>query len=197
MSDIGHMGIDPRLLSEYLTRAVSIDQELNHRLEAAEMFEEARLLREQARCCLRSLAQIQNWFEAAAYSEGRVEPSVFSLSETVEDIFGTVRSKTRNVRIKFGAEIEAGIFCTADPERFSGCLINLIVNAFQNVDQDEGEIKISVKRFSDYAAVSVIDNGYGMTGSEFSSLLARRRRLRIRYPEKILRERRLPAHCRH
>ena len=173
MSDIERTGIDPILLSAYLTRALSIDYELNHRLESAEMFEEARLLREQAACCLRSLAQIQNLFEAAAYREGRSEPSVFNISETVEDIFGAVRSKTRNAKVKFGADIEEGLLVTADPERFSACLVNLIVNAFQNVDQEEGEVKITLKRASDFAAVSEIDNGYGMSGAEVSERLSR------------------------
>ena len=173
MNDIENTGINPAILSEFLTRALAIDQELHYRLESADMIEEARLVREQARCCLRSLAQVQNYFEASVYRDGKVRPTVFNLSELMEDIASAVRSRTRSIRIEITYDIEKGVFCLADPDRLSVCVVNLIVNALQNVDQDEGKIKISLKRQPDCANISVIDNGYGMTNGELSERLYR------------------------
>lgn len=164
-------GIDPDKISEYMNRALAIDQELIYLLESSERYDEAKLLREQARCCFRALAEVQNEIEICQYLGGRVKPSAFNISDVAEDIFAVVRSKMRNSAITLESDIEPLIYASADADRFSACLMNLIINALQNVDREEGRVRLTLKAKLGYAAVSVIDNGYGMTQQQLSDSL--------------------------
>ena len=173
MSDLKYSGINPDELSEYMTRALAIDQELNYRLECADMIEEVRLLQEQARCCFKTLAQVQNSLEVARYDLKKVHPVTFHLSDTVDDLVSMTRSKMRRSSIKITCDVEERVMCIADPDRFSACFVNLVVNALQNVDRDAGSVRVRLKKVSDFAAVSVIDNGYGMNHSELTEYMER------------------------
>ena len=172
MYDISKSGINPDEISDLMTRALAIDQELNYRLECADMFEELRILREQARCCFRTLAQVQNIIETSQYSRGRVRPIRFNLSEHLEDIASMIRSKLRSCEITLEFDIDRNVICLADPDRLSFCVVNLIVNSLQNVDKEEGRVKLSLKSSGEVAAVSVVDNGYGMSNNKLEELLA-------------------------
>ncbi len=163
MNNSSRSGINPEKISEYMNRALSIAQELNYRLECADMTEEISLLYEQTRCCLKTLAQVQNSLEIAQYDGGRVRQVRFNLSDSVDDIVSLVRSRMRKSPIKIESDTEKSIDCIGDPDRFAACFVNILVNALQNVDREEGEVKVVVRKRFDCALVSVIDNGYGMT----------------------------------
>lgn len=173
MKDIGTTGINPEVIREQMTRALTIDQELNYRLESADMIEEIRLLREQALCCFKTLAQMLNYLEIKQYEDFRTRPMNFNLSNRVDDIVSMVRSRMRLSRIEINDDIEKCVMCCADPDRFSYCAVNLIVNALQSVDAEEGSVLVTVRKKFDYAIFSVIDNGYAMTQQQLAEYMER------------------------
>ena len=162
----------PERISQYMTEAIAYDQMLNRMLESKDLSEELKILREQARCCFKALAQVRNSLEIINYDCGRLSSDAFDISACVEDICSVVKSKMRRSSIDITCEIEQGVKAVADTERFSACLMNLIVNALQNVDQEEGAVRITVKKIGRMAAVSVIDNGYGMSQLELSEKMS-------------------------
>lgn len=157
-----------------LIRAIGLNMDLYYRLGRRQLTDEENILLKQTKCCYETLAYIQNALEIERYESGNISPCYFNISDKVEDIAYMIRSKTRNYRAKinFISEIEKKIVCFADPDRFAACLVNLVVNAFQNVDQDNGEIRIILKKLGDYAAVTVVDNGYGMTQQQLEDRIA-------------------------
>lgn len=171
MNDKKSSGIDPAEISRIMTHAVALAQELNYRLECADMIDEARLVKEQIRCCMQTLAMVQNDLEMSQYETGRVQAVRFNISEAVDDLVSMVRSKMRRSKMKIECEVENGLIALADPDRFLTCLMNLIVNSLQKVDQEEGAVLVTVKRRFDVAAVSVIDNGYGMTQQQLGEIV--------------------------
>lgn len=171
MFDFKKYGIDTDIIRESLTRALTIAQELNYRLESEDMIEETRLVNEQARCCFKALAQVVNCSEMEKYAEGKIKPIKFGISSAVEDISAMAASKMRRSRIKISCDVEPDLKCIADPDRFEACLVNLIINALQNVDREEGSVRIVLRSHFDIALVSVIDNGYGMSQKQLSECM--------------------------
>ena len=159
-------GIDPQNIADNMRRALAVDQELMYRLESRGMFDEANMVLDHALSCYKTLANVTNYLEMQRYKNGSLHVCDFNVSDYCEDMFGSVMSKMRRSNIKFSFEIEKGIVCRCDPERLAICLINLIVNSYKWVDQDDGEIRVTLKQHGDYAAVTICDNGYGMTQSD-------------------------------
>lgn len=158
-------------ICENMTRAISIIRELNYRFERRNMYDEMQMLREQARCCYYVLAQAQNKLELMNYAEQKIRPEDFNISNLISDLISdaSVKIRSKGCGIVFDTDIVRGIYCRADPDRFAACFMNLVVNALQNVDFEEGAIRIVLKKYdsSGVAAVSVIDNGYAMSSADF------------------------------
>lgn len=159
-------GIEPQQIEQNMINALSLDQELLYRLESRNLLDEVKIVRAHARSCYKTLAQIANYLEMQRYKNGVLRPCAFDLSEFCDDLFSRIRSKMRKSSIKLQFDIERGIVCLCDPDRLATCLTNLIVNAYTWVDHDEGKIKAVVKQQSGCAAVTIIDDGYGMSQAE-------------------------------
>lgn len=163
-------GIDPNTIANNMRSALAIDQELLYRLESRGMLEEENMLLHHAKSCYKTLAEVTNYLEMERYRNGTLHECDFSISDYCKDMLGNVKSKMRRSNIRFSFELEKGIVCRCDPERLATCVINLIVNSYSWVDQDDGEIHVTLKRHSDHAAITVIDNGSGMTTGEVEAL---------------------------
>ena len=168
MNDIKSYGVDPTLIANCMARAITFDEELIFRLETAGMYEEIEMVRQQALSCYKVLASVYNYREMECYREGHVNPRVFNISDFLNDLLSRTKLKMRRSDIQFDYEVENGLVCECDSDRLAACLMNLIVNAYSNVDQEMGHVRVTVKKLFDYAAVSVVDDGYGMTNEEFS-----------------------------
>lgn len=171
MDGIKQFGVDPEEICAAMTKTLTIFQELIYRCECDDRIEEIRLMREQMKCCLKTLAQFQNVTEIERYASGRVKPVCFCVSDTVRDLVTMAQQKIRYGMPAVEGDIDKGIVCVADPERFAACIMNLIVNGLQNVDREEGTVRVTVHRHFDYVSVSVIDNGYGMTQQQLQESL--------------------------
>lgn len=152
-----------KLISQYLANAVTLGMDINYSLECRGLSEYSDKMKELVGSCYRSLALLQNPLEIQIYNENRLKPRVFDVSSLIEDISAMVRSKTRHCKIEIKRDIDKNIKAVADPERLAVCVVNLIVNAFQNVAMNEGVVRVTLKTIGGYAAVSVFDNGFGMT----------------------------------
>ena len=172
MPEKNYNDINAKAISDHLSYAISLANALNYRLEEKELYEEIRILNEQVKSCYRALAELQNSIEISQYDAGKVEPISFNLSRHIEHLVSTIRSRMISSTIEIIDSIEKGVMCYANPDRLSSCVINLIINALQNVDREEGKVRIIVKRSSDSAVVSVIDNGYAMSSERLSRILA-------------------------
>ena len=156
-----------------LLSSLTATQELEYYLstEQEELTDAAASLKKQALHCWRALAAVSNYHEIVNYEKGRFESREFDLSETVQGIVDLAKKKCGMDYVTIEAKIEKGICGFTDPERFTFCLINLIVNSLQNVDLEEGQITVTLKSNGDTARISVVDNGYSMTGEELQESL--------------------------
>ena len=159
-------GIDPKTIADNMRNALALDQELLYRLESRDMIEEAKIVLAHAHSCYKALASVTNYLEMQYYKNKMLHVCDFNVSDYCKDLFSRLQSKMRRSHIKFDFEIEKGIVARCDPERLSTCIVNVIVNAYTWVDQDEGEIEATVKQHSDYAVVTINDNGCGMSQSD-------------------------------
>lgn len=166
MDPIQTYGIDPHSIDKYMVSALAIDQELSYRLECRDMFEEVKLVHNQALSCYKTLASVCNYIEIERYKNNALHVCDFDVSKFCKGIFSRIQSKMRRSNIEFDFEVEDGLVCRCDPDRLAACLTNLIVNSYACVDNDEGMIKATVRQYSDYAAFTIMDNGCGMTQSE-------------------------------
>ncbi len=155
------------VVCEKMARSISLIKELNYRLERQDMADEVKMLREQARCCYYVLAAAQNTLEMGHYQDNDLKPEPFCISDVIDDLLGEVRSKIRanGCGIGIEPEIEPDVICLADPERFAACFMNLLVNSLQNVDFEEGSVRVILKVYENagVASVTVLDDGYAMS----------------------------------
>lgn len=166
-------GIDPKEIQEYMINAISSAMNLKFRLECDEEYtEEVELVREQMANCYRTLAIVQNAIEIERYNSADIKPRAFDMTAAVEDIVALVRSMTRDYEIKLEWNIDKGVVCVADPERFAVCLMNLIVNAYQVVSIETGVVNVTLKRYRDYAAVTVSDDGSDRSKQQVEDCIA-------------------------
>ncbi len=147
-----------------MVEAISVSEHFMHRLLMADMIEESQMLKRQTDCCFRVLGAVANLNELLAYEKEYMDEESFDLCDFTREIVDSCRVKTRNhlAKIKLDCTDVVMIHCNRD--RAAACLMNLIVNSLQQVDPEEGEIKVSVKKRHDFAYLTVSDDGYGMTG---------------------------------
>lgn len=160
-------GIDPEEIKTNMIKALSINQSIKYVLEREELMREIKFLEEQSLCCLRTYAAVVNSIEISEYEKNNTEPEFFNISNFTKDAVSSVENRLRNLTISVQGEIEKGIVAYVNPDRYASCLMNLIVNACSNVDSDEGEIIVKLEQKLGYAVLTVLDNGYGMSQSEF------------------------------
>lgn len=143
--------------------AIALSSQFAFNLEQKEMYDELDILKRQTDCCFKVLAQTINIIEMGKYNSAP-RCRVFDVNEFVGDIVSACRSRIRKSRIKLDFEpYIIPLYISVDPDRFSACLLNMLVNALANVDREEGEVKISAKLISNDVCLTISDNGYGMT----------------------------------
>jgi len=142
-----------------LMEIASCAERLELALEDANVYEEMGTTARIVSSCYKILSAVINIEEMAKLDDYRAVP--FCLSDLVEDVVSVCRSTLRRKGIEIVSEIDRDVCVEADPDRFTSCLMNLIVNALRNVDQDEGVVKVRISRLNGSASVTVSDNGYG------------------------------------
>ncbi len=151
--------------------AIALSSQFAFDLEQKEMYDELEILKRQTACCFRVLSQTINMIELNKY-EGSHRFSVFDVNDFVRDIVNACRSRIRKSKIEIDLQLYLlPLFVSLDTDRFSSCLLNIIVNALANVDREEGKIKIIVRSIGEEVMLSVIDNGYGMTAQKVHEYL--------------------------
>ncbi len=159
-------------ISKNMREAISLSSQFAFSLEENEMYRELEILKKQNACCFKVLAEVANIIEIHKYNNP-LNFSIIELNAFIEDTLGTCRSMLRKTGIVIEFErSRSDAFVKLDSDRFSSCLLNLLVNSFANVDREEGRVKVSVKLLSDCACVQIIDNGYGMDVAKAASYMS-------------------------
>ncbi len=156
-------------IKRYAMEAITFCQRLINNYEDDERYENIEIVNRVIKCNFRILSDIADALEYSALDH--YKPIDFNLSEYLDDFVANCRSVLRAVGLSISSECESKICIYADPERLLACLLSLVVNSACNVDAENGEIKIKVTRLIDSASITVIDNGYGMDGSNISELM--------------------------
>lgn len=141
-----------------------------HRLMMADMLEEADLAKKNLAASYRALGAVANLYELNMYKRNNPIGAV-KLCEFVKDIVDEVRMKTRRhlAKIEFiGEDVTVGCNC----ERLYACVLNMLINALEQVDPDESTVKVYVKNVTGYGVVIVSDDGYGMKDADFAAFTA-------------------------
>ncbi len=139
---------------------ISHSKRLYFELIEKDSFDEAKSLRVHVKNSYKILGAIINSDELEALKNPK--PEIFDISCLTEDVVSYFRSRLRHVLIKLKLECESGLCTVADPERYISALSNLIVNAYQNVSPEEGEVTVKLKKYGNSCVVSVCDNGCGI-----------------------------------
>ena len=148
--------------------AVSASNQLFFELEQAGLYDQMELLRRQTKCCFKILAAIANPEELEKY-EKKLNISTVNISQLTEDIVNACRSKLRMLPVEFVYDCDEGIYISTDPERYVACMANLIVNAVNNIPMDGGVVTVKVKKYGNSCAISVSDNGYSLSYTEYQT----------------------------
>ena len=155
-----------------MVSAISIDKELYFRFMFNEDDEGARnLVLRHAKKCFATLACVLNYKEIEIYNNKKYVNSTFDLSELVRQAVIHARVIMRESEIELTSNICEGLLGSCDSKRLGVCLTNLIVNAYQNVAQDEGHISVKLEKIGDHAVLTVSDDGYGMSDQELEAAL--------------------------
>ena len=144
-------------ITENMYEAIALSHQFYLKLENAELYDEIKILRHQMSCCFKVLGAVANANEMNKYESGLNE-KVFDVTSLIRDIVDNCRSKLRShcISLEFSDCEPMMVLC--DPDRFTACLLNIIVNSLQNIDR--------VKQRGEYINVTVTDNGYGVAHGE-------------------------------
>lgn len=149
--------------------AITLCQRLIINHEKNDNFENVEITEQIIKSNFKILASIANSIEFCKLDD--YKPKVFNLSQYLSDFVYTCRSVLRGKGIDINCECDRDIFVNADPDRLLACLLSLMVNSVQHVDDDEGEIKIKATKLMDSVSITIIDDGYGMDSSELSKVI--------------------------
>lgn len=152
-------------ITENMYEAIALSHQFYLKLENAELYDEIKILRHQMSCCFKVLGAVANANEMKKYESGLNE-KVFDVTSLIRDIVDNCRSKLRAFRISLEFSDCEPMMVLCDPDRFTACLLNIIVNSLQNIDREEGVVRFSVKQRGEYVNITVADNGYGVAHGE-------------------------------
>lgn len=97
-----------------------------------------------------------------------------NISELIENISGYFRKRLPNIgkKIKIDYKNPGEIYTMLNKDLFEWVLENLIKNAIDAIDSDEGEIVISLQRnlYPNYISIDISDNGKGIATQNKTSI---------------------------
>ena len=168
------VGVNKKLMSDCLAKLIHYNNMLLDSYTFQEMEDQIHTIEESVRLAMWVSAELQNAIEAETYAEGKEEdfPEYdFDISKQTIELCNRARFILRKSTISLSVDIEPKIFCRCDPKRYEMMFANLLINAFQNVEQDDGKIAVRIKKFNDVAAVTITDDGYGLSSEDYSRMI--------------------------
>jgi len=143
---------------------------LHDSLERMELYDELKLLNQQINYCYKILASILNPTEIAKYSFGlhnivKVNASIF-----LNDILSIVKTLLRGNDVAIDYECDENIFINVDLDRFVVLILNFIINSLQYNFEEKKKIHVTLRKSSDYATLSITDNGCGISSTKLNEI---------------------------
>ncbi|MFX0057523.1 MAG: PAS domain S-box protein [Candidatus Hodarchaeota archaeon] len=109
----------------------------------------------------------------------RIEYDKLQLSKKPEDLSDIIRNSAKEMmylvksrKIDFDLIIPDTLLINIDKIRIEQVILNLLSNAIKN-SPPEGKIRITLKKVKNWAEISIIDNGIGLTKEEMDVLFTR------------------------
>ena len=159
---------DRSAIKRSMLEIIGLSHQLSFDLEQSESYDQIDIVERVVGCCYKVLAQIIN---AEKFEKlDSYYPEKVNLGSLLEDLVAICRSKLRGTNITITCDCEDDIAVVADVGGLVASVMNLIVNAAQNVSTEDGVIKVRAERLSESAMVYVSDNGYGVETDDLSQL---------------------------
>lgn len=132
----------------------------------AEMMEKDSLIQEYFQKISSSLTTMSLMISEILYEKAR---TTITTSELMRMVLAQVSIRVPGDMLEYDNECpDAKIH--GNQIRLSRAVINLINNAYQAVDKENGSLKINVKRGADHILISVLDNGVGIKMEEMEHI---------------------------
>ncbi|TAJ12081.1 sensor histidine kinase [Marinilabiliaceae bacterium JC017] len=98
----------------------------------------------------------------------------FNLYHLIDDIFELqeIRAKDKNIKLKFGKNIEKTLLVKADKQRIFQVLSNLIVNSI-NYGKKDGQTTVNAYDMDNRVLIEVKDTGIGIEGKDVPRIFER------------------------
>ncbi len=138
--------------------------------EDKEMYNELKVLNNQANYCYKILAAILNPTEITKYAFGIFNIVTLNAKHFLKEIFKYIEYILTPDNIKINFTCEDDIYIDVDTDRFVVMLMNVIVNSIENNIEDMKEISISLKATSSNAVLIFSDNGSGIANDTLDYL---------------------------
>jgi signal transduction histidine kinase len=92
------------------------------------------------------------------------------LRDEIQRICKLLQQRRRFANIAVNMKIEKEISVYMDPDLFTQAILNVILNAFQAVDKNTGQITLSAWKTGQYINLKIQDNGPGISQEDIESV---------------------------
>ena len=113
-----------------------------------------------------ALASCANFEEALIYGANDFNIILSNASDFITDLMHFVEHSARKAGVKVTYKIYSDIYLKLDYSRFMVAVMNLISNAIKYNLSENKEIFVEFKKLDDYAYLTVIDNGIGISNDK-------------------------------
>lgn len=161
---------DASFIKGKMIELVGLSAQLQYDMEQLGCYDDENIAIRIANCCFEVMGRLINVEELSKLDS--YSPVCVNLRELVEDLAAFCRSRLRWMKgLSISFECSGEMLVEADPNRLIACLMNLIVNAVNNVENDGGIITVKVTKLSEKALIAVSDNGFGIDRGTLESIL--------------------------
>ncbi|MDG1278658.1 MAG: ATP-binding protein [Algoriphagus sp.] len=152
-----------------LTTIVLSADQLQMELPEEVLKESGDLIEVIQRNCQRINQLVTQLLDSTRFSE--LDISSQSINSLLDEALDTVKDRIEMKKIKIIKNYDPDICkIEVDPEKVKIALINLIVNAVEAIDRNEGEMKLSTAVKSKFCRVEIEDNGTGISKENLERL---------------------------